>query len=61
MGRRIGRNIHDVLKEDQLGLGSGKVTRDANGMLRISLERPLTKDEELCTYFKDIINLTKLT
>jgi hypothetical protein len=60
LGRRIGRNIHDVLKEDQLGMRSGKGTRDATGMLRISAERPLNIDEEMCTYFRDIINWTKL-
>jgi len=63
LGRRIGRNIHDALKEDQLGLRSGKGTRDATGTLRITPERPLIIDEELRTYFKYlyIINWTKFT
>jgi hypothetical protein len=52
LGRGIGRNIHDVLKEDQLGLKSRKGTRDATGMLRISPERHLIKDEELRTPLK---------
>lgn len=31
LGRRIERNIHDVLRHDQLGLRSGKGTRNATG------------------------------
>jgi hypothetical protein len=54
--RRIRRSIHDVLKEDEFGLRSGKGTRDATGMLRISSERLLTIGEELRSYFKDITN-----
>jgi len=39
LGMRIGRNIHDVLKEDQLGLRSGKWTRDATGIRTTSDHR----------------------
>jgi len=64
--RRIERKIEDVLGEDQFGFRRGKVTRDANGMMRIIAERTLEIDEELFVCFIDWqkafdhVNWTKL-
>jgi hypothetical protein len=60
------RKIGDVLGEDQFGFRGGKGTRDAIGMLRITSERTLDMDEELCACFIDWqkafdrVNWTKL-
>jgi len=64
--RRIEKKIEDVLGEDQFGLRRGKGTRDPIGMLRITSERTLEIDEEVCVYFIDWqkafdrVNWTKL-
>jgi hypothetical protein len=60
------KKIEDVHGEDQFGFRKGKETRDANGMLRIILERTLEIDEELSVCFIDWhkafdrVNWTKL-
>jgi len=46
--RRIQKKIEDVLGEDQFGFRRGKGTMDAIGMMRITAERTLEIDEELC-------------
>ena len=46
--RRIEKKIEDVLGEDQFGFRRGKGTMDAIGMMRITAERTLEIDEELC-------------
>ena len=46
--RRIERKIEAVLGEDQFGFRRGKGTRNAIGMMRITAERTLEIDEELC-------------
>jgi len=43
--RRIGRKTEDLLGEDRFGFRRGKVTRDANGMLRMISEQTLNIDE----------------
>ena len=64
--RRIERKIEDVLGEDQFGFRRGKGTRDAIGMMKITAERTLEIDEELCICFIDWqkafdhVNWTKL-
>jgi hypothetical protein len=64
--RRIETKTADALGEDRFGFSRGKGTRDANGMLRIILERTLDIDEELCACFihwqkaSDRVNWTKL-
>jgi hypothetical protein len=50
---RVERKIEDVLGEDKLGFRSGKLTRDAIGIMRIISERTLKIDEELCVCFID--------
>ena len=45
--RRTERQVEDVLGEDQFG------TRDGTGLLRITSERILEIDEELCACFID--------
>ena len=51
--RRTERKIEDVLGEDQFGFRRIKGTTDAIGMMRITLERTLEIDEELCVCFID--------
>jgi len=51
--RKIERKIEDVLGEDPFRFRRGNGTRDANGMLRITAERNLEIDEELCVCFID--------
>ena len=64
--RRIEKKIEDVLGEDQFGFRRGEGTRDAIGMMRITAERTLEVDEELCVCFIDWqkafdrVNWTKL-
>jgi len=64
--RKIERKIEDVLGEDQFGFRRGKGTRDVIGMMRITAERNLEIDEELCICFIDWkkaidrVNWTKL-
>jgi len=64
--RRIERKIGDVLAEDQFGYRREKGTRDAIGMLRITAERTLKRDADLCVCFIDWqkafdrVNWTKL-
>jgi hypothetical protein len=53
MRRRIERKTEDALGEDQFGFRRGKGTRDVIGMLRITSERALDIDEELCACFID--------
>jgi hypothetical protein len=43
--RWIERNTQDATGEDQFGFRTGKVTRDAIGMIRIISERTLDIDE----------------
>jgi len=56
----------DVLGEEQFGFRRGKGTRDSIGMMRITAERTLEIDEELCVCFIDCqkafdrVNWTKL-
>jgi len=63
---RIEKNIEGVLGEEQFGFRRGKGTRDAIGMMRITAERTLKIDEELCVCFIDWqkvfdrVNWTKL-
>ena len=62
----IEKKIEDALREDQYGFRRGKGTRDAVGMMRITAERTLEIDEELCICFIDWqkafdrVNWTKL-
>ena len=64
---RIEKKIEDVLIEDQFGFRREKGTRDTIRMLRITSERTLEIDEELCFCFIDWqkafdrVNCTKLT
>ena len=64
--RRIEKKIEDVLGEDQFGFRRGKGTRDAIGMMRITVEWTLEIYEELCICFIDWqkafdrVNWTKL-
>jgi len=64
--RRIERKIEDVLGEDQFGFRRGNGTRDAFGMMRITADRTLDIDEELCICLIDWqkafdrVNWTKL-
>ena len=51
--RRFERKIEDLLGEDQFGFTRGIGTRDAIGMIRITAERSLEIDEELCICFID--------
>jgi len=51
--RRIERKIEDVLGEVQFGFRRGKGTRDVIGMMRLTVERTLEIDEELCICFID--------
>ena len=51
--RRIERKIETVLGEDRFGFRREKGTRDAIGMMRITAERTLEIDEELCVCFID--------
>ena len=50
---RIEKKVEDVLGEEQFGFRRGKGTRDAIGMMRITGERTLEIDEELCVCFID--------
>jgi hypothetical protein len=47
-GRMIARIFEDILEEDRFVLRRGKETRSAIGILRITSERTLEIDEELC-------------
>ena len=64
--RRIESKTEDVIEEDQFGFRRGKGARDAIGMMRITAERTLEVDEELCVCFIDWqktfdhVNWTKL-
>jgi len=49
----IEKKIKEVLEENQFGFRKGKRNRDAAGMLRMTSERTLGVDEELCTCFVD--------
>jgi hypothetical protein len=50
---RIDRKIEDVLGEEKFEFRRGKGTGDANGKLRITVERTLDTNEELCTCLID--------
>jgi len=51
--RRSEKKIEDVLGEDQFGFRRGREIRDAIGTMRITAERTLVIDEELCICFID--------
>ena len=50
--RKIEKKIEAVLGEDQFGFRTGKRTRDAIGMMRITAERTLEIVEELCLFHR---------
>ena len=51
--RRIEKKNEGILGEDQFGFRRGKGTGDAIGMLRITTDRTLDIDGELCACFID--------